>query len=264
MRDNLQKSPGLKRIVFISLVLAQVILLAGIIYTKHTWIRDGQKVLLRTEPVDPRSLLRGDYVRLSYDIEDIDLLMINNTESFVRGEDIYIGLEVDDKGISSAVSVSHEPLAMPFIRGRVKYARPGTHKEITVRTEAGSKKVFPLPRFAWMFDDDNIGDRYELCLSKETARMVNSYRIYESKKNKKKSECRDDANSLIVTLLSVRKWEYPQVRVDFTIDSYFVEEDTGLEIEKQRNKGNVLVEAALRDDGMPLISALIINGVRIK
>ena len=29
-------------------------------------LRDGREIVLRTEPVDPRDLMRGDYVRLGY------------------------------------------------------------------------------------------------------------------------------------------------------------------------------------------------------
>lgn len=34
-------------------------------------LRDGQEVLLKVQPVDPRDLLRGDYVRLGYDVANI-------------------------------------------------------------------------------------------------------------------------------------------------------------------------------------------------
>lgn len=36
-------------------------------------LRDGTEIVLKTEPVDPRDLMRGDYVRLGYtDISSID------------------------------------------------------------------------------------------------------------------------------------------------------------------------------------------------
>ena len=34
-------------------------------------MRQGQIILLETQPVDPRDLLRGDYVRLNYAISDV-------------------------------------------------------------------------------------------------------------------------------------------------------------------------------------------------
>ena len=48
--------------------LAQIGFLGWIIAGRAAILRDGRQVLLKVEPVDPRDLLRGDYVRLGYDI----------------------------------------------------------------------------------------------------------------------------------------------------------------------------------------------------
>ncbi|MFB6356043.1 MAG: GDYXXLXY domain-containing protein [bacterium] len=38
----------------------------------HSYVRmTGRTVVLKTEPVDPRSLFRGDYIRLSYTINEV-------------------------------------------------------------------------------------------------------------------------------------------------------------------------------------------------
>jgi uncharacterized membrane-anchored protein len=70
------------------------------IYGKEQLIRNGEPVLLELAPVDPRSLLQGDYMALRYaiaaDLEERDLpwrgaLVIrldeNNVAHFVRIED---------------------------------------------------------------------------------------------------------------------------------------------------------------------------------
>ena len=44
------------------LALAQIAFLSWIIAGRAAILRDGQEVLLKIEPVDPRDLLRGDYV----------------------------------------------------------------------------------------------------------------------------------------------------------------------------------------------------------
>ena len=67
-----------------------------------------------------------------------------------------------------------------------------------------------------------------------------------------------------MVLREVRDSGSAPVNVEYVIDSYFVEEGTGREIERQRDRGEVLVEVSLREDGAPLISALIINGVRLQ
>ncbi len=56
---------------FLILGTALVILgiATGIVWTKETTLREGTSVLLRLRPVDPRSLLQGDYMALAYAIE---------------------------------------------------------------------------------------------------------------------------------------------------------------------------------------------------
>ena len=56
--------------------LVQIGFLASAIYSRAALLRHGEEITLRTAPVDPRDLLRGDYVALSYDVSlvPVDLL----------------------------------------------------------------------------------------------------------------------------------------------------------------------------------------------
>ncbi|CCV14313.1 GDYXXLXY domain-containing protein [Mesorhizobium sp. STM 4661] len=69
-----------KRLVISALVLAlvQIGFLSWIIAGRAAILRDGRQVLLKVEPVDPRDLLRGDYIRLGYDISRIPVKLIAN------------------------------------------------------------------------------------------------------------------------------------------------------------------------------------------
>lgn len=60
------------------LALAQIGFLGWMIAGRAAILRDGKEVLLKVEPVDPRDLLRGDYVRLGYDISRIEVEKIAN------------------------------------------------------------------------------------------------------------------------------------------------------------------------------------------
>lgn len=65
-------------IAAVVLALAQIGFLGWMIAGRAAILRDGYEVLLKVEPVDPRDLLRGDYVRLGYDISRIPVEMIAN------------------------------------------------------------------------------------------------------------------------------------------------------------------------------------------
>jgi uncharacterized membrane-anchored protein len=69
-----------KRLVISALVLAlvQIGFLSWIIAGRAAILRNGKEVLLKIEPVDPRDLLRGDYIILGYDISRIPVKMIAN------------------------------------------------------------------------------------------------------------------------------------------------------------------------------------------
>ncbi len=69
---------------FWALVLLQLFLLAGIVAYRQYWLATGERVLLRTEPVDPRDIFRGDYVRLGYGISTLDLDRLEGDDKFVR------------------------------------------------------------------------------------------------------------------------------------------------------------------------------------
>ncbi|EAB6717932.1 hypothetical protein DUP91_26775, partial [Salmonella enterica subsp. enterica] len=51
--------------------LLQVGFLGWMIQGRAAILRDGREVLLRVQPVDPRDLLRGDYVVMSYLASDV-------------------------------------------------------------------------------------------------------------------------------------------------------------------------------------------------
>lgn len=69
-----------KRLIVAALVLAlvQIGFLGWIIASRAAILRNGKEVVLKIEPVDPRDLLRGDYISLGYDISRIPVKLIAN------------------------------------------------------------------------------------------------------------------------------------------------------------------------------------------
>lgn len=55
----------------LAIVLAQVLWVATTAATKEIAFERGERVLLATKPVDPRDMLRGDYLTLRFDISDV-------------------------------------------------------------------------------------------------------------------------------------------------------------------------------------------------
>lgn len=66
--------------VALIVALAQTAILGWMIEGRASILRSGTEVLLKTAPVDPRDLLRGDYVVLTYDISTIPAALIKGAK----------------------------------------------------------------------------------------------------------------------------------------------------------------------------------------
>jgi uncharacterized membrane-anchored protein len=106
----------------IVLALVQIGFLAWMIAGRAAILRDGQEVLLKVEPVDPRDLLRGDYVRLGYEISSIPAELVANADADtpVYGS-IFVRLKQEADGFWRPVSATlGHPSATPPAQGEVE------------------------------------------------------------------------------------------------------------------------------------------------
>jgi uncharacterized membrane-anchored protein len=101
----------------LAVALAQIGFLSWIIMGRAAVLRSGQEVLLKVAPIDPRDLLRGDYVTLDYEIRDVPVAIVSNAPqaAFVSQEGpIFVRLGKDEDGYWRARSASlGEPAGEP-------------------------------------------------------------------------------------------------------------------------------------------------------
>lgn len=74
-------------------VLLQAFVLVAMIAKKQWTLATGTPVVLATAPVDPRSLFRGDYVRLNYKISSLRLDSLAGDRNFKQHDNIYVLLQ---------------------------------------------------------------------------------------------------------------------------------------------------------------------------
>ncbi len=234
-----------------SLVLLQVLLLVGIIGYRHYWLATGERVLLRTVPVDPRDIFRGDFVRLSYDISTLDLDRLEGEDKFVRNESVYVALRKNADGtFSPTATLDAPPQGERFIKGRVLSQTEGVRWEVTVRDAAGRQQTLEPRWFNY-----RKGERLFFCLNGRNE--VISFGNH--------SGCGDPHwRPLAATVEEVKELRFNQINVEYGIESYFVEEGKGKALEAARNASDLMVEIALRQDGGGLITGLFVDGRRLK
>lgn len=94
MNDKLPRSvpktvlPGI-----LLIILIQTLLLAAMIANRQTILSSDTIVVLETKPIDPRSLFRGDYVRLNYDINELQLDELSGDRKFKKNDTVYVVLQ---------------------------------------------------------------------------------------------------------------------------------------------------------------------------
>ena len=98
------KVPLLWRAVAAALLLG--LALMALVEQRARILRNGAEVRLKTVPVDPRDLFRGDYVVLGYPISVVEAEQ--GAEPYRSGETVFVTLGRDEQGFARAVGVSRE------------------------------------------------------------------------------------------------------------------------------------------------------------
>jgi uncharacterized membrane-anchored protein len=135
----------------IVLSLLQIGFLGWIIAGRAAILRHGTEVLLKIEPVDPRDLLRGDYVRLGYEISSIDARLVTNIPDdgyTAPGETMFVRLKKQDDGYWRAVSATLDaPGSGAAAKGEVDIkgtllSRLNLREDITLRPDYGIERFY--------------------------------------------------------------------------------------------------------------------------
>jgi len=115
-----------KTFVIVAMILQVAVL--GFMAGEREWVvRTGRTVFLRTAPVDPRDVMRGDYVRLNYEMSRVPrslcrgVLAVTNApgENTPRDLKVYALLREDEGGVVELTALSDElPHDGLFVRGR--------------------------------------------------------------------------------------------------------------------------------------------------
>ena len=81
--------------ILILILALQTAWILGTSVVQERALVSGRLVLLETRPVDPRDLLRGDYVILNYKISDVPLALFSppQTNGLPPGQTVYVALE---------------------------------------------------------------------------------------------------------------------------------------------------------------------------
>ena len=94
------------RIAFWAIVTAQIAFLIGFITVREVALSTGKEIVLQTVPVDPRSLLQGDYAILDYEIARLPDWM--DTRQWHIERTVFVGLG-EERDVWTATRYSGTP-----------------------------------------------------------------------------------------------------------------------------------------------------------
>jgi len=90
------------------IVLLQLGLIAAPLVERLQVQFTGQEVTLELIPVDPRDLLRGDYVIVNLAISRLSSSAAESAGSLERGDRVYVGLDMDANGVAQPAGLHLE------------------------------------------------------------------------------------------------------------------------------------------------------------
>lgn len=105
MRKELQ----MRRVVAIMMMIVALVIINLSILGKEKHLKEGQVVYLKLAPVDPRSLMQGDYMALRFELssrvyEELPKLSAKESRGWRRdvvGTDGYVTVELDERNVGS-------------------------------------------------------------------------------------------------------------------------------------------------------------------
>ena len=116
--------------------------LVGWLVADRAWLlAHGTEIRLPARPVDPRDLLRGEYVTLAYDIGSLKGADLARLDPVARGGTVYVALERAGSGWRATSATARPPGEGLFLRGRVETAQ-GEGTARTLRVSYDLEKFF--------------------------------------------------------------------------------------------------------------------------
>ncbi len=112
----------MRRMLTIIVILCQVLVLGAMAGKREYVGLSGHTVYLRTAPVDPRDMFRGDYVRLRYEISTVPFEKVSPElrELFKTSREettVYAALEVGEDGLAQVASLQATRPDGLFLKG---------------------------------------------------------------------------------------------------------------------------------------------------
>ncbi len=108
------------RLGLIGAFVLQAALLSWLIVDRALLLRNGKEIQLAVIPVDPRDLLRGDFVILSYPVSRLMSDEVDGDDTPSYGDTVYVSLADNGDGWGATAIGTRPPASGTFLKGIVE------------------------------------------------------------------------------------------------------------------------------------------------
>jgi len=119
------------------IVVVLTLTLVGMVAKKQYTLNTGALVVLKTTPVDPRSLFRGDYVRLNYDISRLQISQFPLLQELEEHDPVFVALKKQGvfwQPIAVFKSMPEAENDMVVIKGHINSpSRGGKSSQVSIK-----------------------------------------------------------------------------------------------------------------------------------
>lgn len=129
-----------------------LLILLGLCFLPLYTLLSGDDIILKTRPIDPSDVFRGDFVALNYEIEEIPVNLVEKAIIKKSGINVYVQLREKD-GIYTPINVTaKKPSSGIYLKGTLDY----------VGEDIGGRKAafihYSLDKY---YVEDNTGTEWE-------------------------------------------------------------------------------------------------------
>ena len=138
----------------------QLLFLCSMIWFHSAKLSTATRVLLKTVPVDPKSIFRGYFANLNYEISSLPVGLLKDVMAgeLKASQELFLVLKKDGEHWKAEGLYRNRPKGKVYIRGRLpSYYRFGSYQRKTLRLKYGIESFFLNEKDAKYVEDVNRG-----------------------------------------------------------------------------------------------------------
>lgn len=136
----------MKNTLFLGLtaaIILQFFVLSGVYIGAAIPLWTGDEIRVKTIPVDPRSMFRGNYARLRYDFSRLPASAFPTITQLRTGQIVYVSLDLGRDGLAKFKSLAFtQPVKGIFLRGRIHTRSFPNASTASIRVRYGIEAFF--------------------------------------------------------------------------------------------------------------------------